>query len=287
MSKLSKKRQSNKNNSRSKIPWKRNKKQPTLPQKTQLTTEELADYKRQMTKIVKYANMKIDQQLEPKYTDEGDVYYEMTTELHTFLDNNLNKRFDISQLTDPADIREYMTQVRVVLSSIDDGGRKAALDTAVMEAEVYRNQFGNQHRSTFIDEDGKVRVRHFNINPVFDESGNLIRHAIDPSIASKAFAAYRRLEEQFAGYIGRQGQELMFGSENLIILLYDYYEKNPESDRKFDEDHNTDEGLLFASPLLDEWIQEKVMELEGISNTFKNASSLITSWNNLLDRRYF
>lgn len=278
MSKLSKKRQSNKNNTRSKIPWKRNKKQPILPQKTQLTTEELVDYKRQMSKIVNYTNVRIEEQLEK---------HELTTELYSFLNEDFNKRFDISQLTDPREIREYMTQVRVVLNSLDDGGRKASVDTAIMEAEVYRTQFGNQHRGGYVDEEGKYRVRHFNTHDVFDESGNLIRRAIDPTTASKAFAAYRRLEEQFAGYIGRQGQELMFGSENLIILLYDFYEKNPEADNDFLRSHNTDDSLLFASSLLDEWINERIMEMEGINYSLQNATSLITSWDNLLDRRYF
>lgn len=261
-----------------KMQWKRNKKQEILPARDNtISREELSDYKRAMQKIVDYTNARIDEAVESRTA---------STELFSFFDGDEKRRFDISQLTDPADIKEYMTEVRVVLSTIGEGSNKAQVDSAIMEAEVYRNQFGNQHRSAFIDE-GKVHVRHYNMNDVFDEDGNIIRRAINPETASKAFSAYRRLEETYAGYIGREGQELMFGSESLIILLYDFYEKNPGADYDFNSDGSTEDAVNYASPLLDAWINEKVLELEGLNYSFNQASDIITSWEDRLNRRYF
>lgn len=260
-------------------PWKRDKqREATLPLKPLLTKEEMVDYKRQMKKVISYTNAKIDQTLDNHI---------MTTQLYDFLNGDTSKRFAFDDKMSAKQLRAYMTQVRVVLESLDDDGRKATLDTALMEAEAYRGQFGNQHNAVFTDEIGKARVRHYNTRDVFDENGNLIRRAISPDLASRAFAAYRRLEVDYAGYIGRQGQELMFGSENLIILLYDFYEKNPGADYNFNTDHDTMDAQMFASELLERWIEDKLLELEGINFNLSSAPSIITSWDDYLNTRLF
>lgn len=253
------------------------KKNKLLPQH-HLSARELSDYKKSMQGIVDYANTRIDEALSS---------HSVSLELHRFLDGDENRRFSISQLTDPGDIRTAMTELRTVLSTIDKDSKKGEVDSAVMEAEIYRGQFGNQHRGGYVDESGKYRVRHFNTNDVFDENGQLIRHAVDPATASKAFTAYRRLEEEFAGYIGRQGQELMFGSENLIILLYDFYEKNPGADYNYAEDHNTLDAYDYAKPLLDEWILDQLKSMEGINFSFSEAENIIENWDSYIERRYF
>lgn len=277
MSKRSKER--SKKQGRSKLPWKRGKKQPTLPvDNSRITTEILTDYKREMQKVVDYANLRIDEQLKT---------HTMSMELYAFLNEDFSKRFSISELTNPDDIKAYMTEVRTVLSTIDEGSKKASMDSAVIEAEVYRGQFGNQHKSTFIDEQGKAHKRHFNLNDVLDDDGNIIRRAIDPSLASKTFSAYRRVERGYAGVIGRQGQELMFGSENLIILLYDFYAKNPGADYDYDRTGNTDDALEYITQILESWIDERLMELEGINFNLKSATDIITSWEDKIGGRYF
>lgn len=279
MSKRSKQRQGANKQGRSKLPWKRGKKQEVLPvDNSRITSQILADYKREMQKVVDYTNLRIDEQLKT---------HTMSSELYDFLDEDFNKRFSISQLTSPDEIKAYMTQVRTVLSSIDQGSQKASIDTAIMEAEAYRGQFGNQHRGLYIGEDNKMHVRHFNLNDVIDSEGKIIRHAVDPEIASKAFSAYRRVEKGYAGVIGRQGQELMFGSENLIILLYDFYSKNPGADYDFTRKGDTYDALDYITPILEHWIDERLMELEGINLNFQSASDIITSWEDRMNRRYF
>lgn len=202
------------------------------------------------------------------------------------MNGDINKRFDISSIDSPAELRAYMTQMDVIMSTIQPLSKKGAIDSALAEAEVYRGQFGNQHRNMFTDADG-VHIRHYNTAPVFDENGNVIRRAVDPELASRAFAAYRRLEEQYAGYIGRQGQELMFGSENLIILLYDFYEKNRGADYDFTRTGNTDDALIQFSALLSQWINQQVAELEGVSTDFSRAHKIIADWDDYLEKRWF
>lgn len=258
--------------------FKRGKKQKILPPTNTISVDELSAYKREMGRLVTYANDQIDQAIAEN---------RRSTELIRFLDGDDSKRFSISQLTDPADIKATMTELRTVISTIEDGSRKGEVDTAIMEAEVYRHQFGNQHRSSYTEDDGSVHYRRFNTNDVFDERGNIIRRAVDPQLASKTFAAYRRLEEDLAGYIGRQGQEMMFGSENLIILLYDFYEKNPGADYNFETDHDTFDAYDYARPLIEQWALDRVREMEGINMSFSEAEKIIADWDRYINRRGF
>ena len=251
---------------------------PILPNNTQgLSKNDLNNYKQEMNEVIEYANFRIDNAIRTN---------NKSLELERFLDGDDTKRFSISQLSDPSDLKAYMTEVRTILATIDTGTRKGEVDSAIMEAEAFRNQFGNQHRNVYIDEEGRMRVRHFNTNDVFDEEGNIIRRAVDPEIASKAFSAYRRLEQDYAGYIGRQGQEMMFGSENLIILLYDFYDRNPGADYDYNTKGNTYDALEYAKPLLDEWINNQLLELGGINYSFSDAIDIISSWQSRIDRGY-
>ena len=258
--------------------FKRGKKQSILPSTNLIPSDELLSYKREMGRVIAYANDQIDQAI---------LENRRSTELIRFLDGDDSKRFSISQLNDPGDIKAVMTELRTVISTIEEGSRKGEVDTAIMEAEVWRHQFGNQHRSSYTEDDGSVHYRRFNTNDVFDEKGNIIRRAVDPQLASKTFAAYRRLEEDLAGYIGRQGQEGMFGSENLIILLYDFYERNPGADYNFDTDHETYDAYDYARPLIEQWALDRVREMEGINMSFSQAERIIADWDRFINRRGF
>ena len=258
--------------------FKKGKKQKILPPTNDISADELSAYKREMSRLVTYANDQIDQAIAEN---------RRSTELIRFLDGDDSKRFSISQLTDPSDIKATMTELRTVISTIEEGSRKGEVDSAIMEAEVWRHQFGNQHRSSYTENDGSVHYRRFNTNDVFDERGNIIRRAVDPQLASKTFAAYRRLEEDLAGYIGRQGQEMMFGSENLIILLYDFYEKNPGADYNFETDHDTFDAYDYARPLIEQWALDRVREMEGINMSFLEAEKIIADWDRYINRRGF
>lgn len=279
MSKLSKKRQNQKKgaHSGSKLPWKKRSKLPQKEPTSQLTESQISAYKREMQSVINDANFLIDAAI-----DRGEV----SVELDRFLKGDSSKRFDITKINDAGELRAYMTEVEVIASTIQPLSRKGAIDSALAEAEIYRGQFGNQHRNAYTDDSG-THYYHYNTAPIFDDEGNLIRRAIDPHLAQRVFSAYRRLEEQYAGYIGRQGQELMFGSENLIILLYDFYEKNRYADYDFDKSGTTDDALLEFSPLLRDWINAQLAEMESINTDFSRAKSIIADWNEFFDRRYF
>lgn len=243
---------------RSRLPWRANIKQKTLRPETpvsRLTESEISDYKAEMEKVVQYANSKIDELQSQGLT---------TTKLYAFQQGDDTKYFDISDINDPGELRAYMTQVRDVLSSIDDDGRRALLETAAIEGEYYRGQFGGQYRDT-----GNI-----NMANIVDEEGNIIHRAVDPEIAKQAFGAYRRLEETYAALIGRQGQEGVYGSENLIIAIYDYYARGMDG-----QEHGRD--------LLEAWSDDYLRELEGINYSLDEAEGIIGYWDDYLSRRTF
>lgn len=251
---------------------------PSIP-KRELTPDEINAYKREMSRVIEYANFQIDSAIESS---------SVSLELDRFLRGDTSKRFNIEGISSVSDLRAYMTNVDVIVKSLEPYSKKGVVDSALAEAEAWRGQFGNQHKSTYVDEYGVTHSRHYNIAPVFDDEGHIIRRAVRPDLASKAFAAYRRLEEEYAGYIGRQGQELMFGSENLIILLYDFYERNPGADSDYGVvDYSTDDALVNISPLLSQWINQQLLEMERADFTSNQASRIIADWDDFLNRRYF
>lgn len=265
----------------SKLPWKRkskNEARAILPHK-ELTPDEISAYKREMGRVIEYANFQIDDAIRDN---------NVSTELNRFLQGDSSKRFNIDSLNNPGDLRAYMTNVDVVIKSLAPFSRKGEIDSALAEAEAYRGQFGNQWRSAYVDsEESTTKYRHYNLVPVFDEEGKVIRRAVNPALAQKAFKAYRRLEEEYAGYIGRQGQELMFGSENLIILLYDFYEKNSGADNDFQTTGMTDDALAAISPMLSNWINQQLLEMERANFSSNKALKIISDWDEFLNKRYF
>lgn len=223
-----------------------------LNYKAPLTIEDIQQYKQEMQKVIDHTNFRIDTLLDQHL---------MTTQLHAFLQGDYEKRFDISSIDDVSQLRAYMTEVRTVLSSIDEGNKQAELDTAILSSQKFKGQFG-----------GAFKGQRYNVNDVFDNEGNIIRKAIDPQVASRAFEAYRNLESEFAGYIGRQGQELMYGSENLITMLYDYYDRGMD-------------GQSVMHDVLQGWIDEQLLELGGINFSISQATAMIINWDDYLRRR--
>lgn len=279
--KKKKKTSSQSNNHRSRLPWKHRKTANNFgnPDNRLPLTNEAADaYRREMARLIEYANLRVDSAI----ADNA-----VSLELDRFLQGDAGKRFDISSISTVGELKAYMSQVDVVVNSLTPLSRKGFIDSALMEAEVYRGQFGSQFRNAYMDDSGNIHYRRFNMAPVFDDNGNIIRRAVSPDLASKAFAAYRKLEQQYAGYIGRQGQEMMFGSENLIILLYDFYEKNPGADNDFIDSHNNDDALMSISPLIREWINEQLLEMEGLNLRESQVSAIISDWDDYLNRRWF
>lgn len=221
---------------------------------SRLTADDLKLYKEEMQKIIDYANKRIDD-LHKKGLD--------TVELHRFQEGDSNKHFELPRTNNPNTLRAYMTEVRVVLSSITESSNTPLLETAMMESAWYRGQFGNQYSGT-----------RYNVHDVLDEEGNIIRRAIDSDIASKAFEAYRNLESEYGPIIGRQGQEGVYGSENLIIAIYDYYERGMD-------------GQLYGKQLLEAWQDEFIKEMEGVNFSLNQATSIISQWDDFVSTRWF
>lgn len=225
----------------------------TLPV-SRLTDSDIESYKSEMEKVINYTNNKI-RALHDKGLD--------TVELHRFQGDDPEKYFELPHTDNLNEIRAYMTQVRLVLTSIDDSSNTPLLETAMMEAAWYRGQFGNQYPG-----------KRYNVHDVIDESGNIIRRGINEDIASKAFEAYRNLESEYAPIIGRKGQEGVYGSENLIIAIYDYYERGMD-------------GQLYGKKLLEAWQDEFMKEMEGVNWSLDEASSIITKWDDFVSTRWF
>ena len=236
-----------------------------LPTKPKLSQQDIVDYKARMEEVIKYANSRIDAVL---FKQEASI------ELDRFLQGDVTKRFDISDIDDPGELRAYMTMVRTILPTISEDSDKALIDTAFMARAQYEGQFGNKWRETYKDEEGQMHYRHFNIHDVVDDQGNIMRKGIDPEIASKAFEAYRNLEAEFGGFIGRQGQEGVYGSENLIIAIYDSFARG-------------EDGQLFGHDLLNAWITQELGHLEGVRVSLDEATAIITSWDDYIGRRLF
>lgn len=236
-----------------------------LPVKPRLTEQDIVDYKERMQEVIDYANLRVDAVL---------LAGTVSTELDSFLQGDPYKRFDISDINDPGELRSYMTMVRTIIPTISESSDKAIIDTAFMSRAAYEGQFGNNWRETYKDEEGRVHYRHFNVHDVIDENGEVIRKAIDPEIASKAFEAYRKLEEEFGGYIGHQGAEGVYGSENLIIAIYDSFVRG-------------EDGQVFGHDLLNAWISQELGHLENVNISLDEATAIITSWDDYIDRRMF
>ena len=221
---------------------------------SRLTPAELRMWKERLQPVIDDANNRINA-LHNRFMT--------TVELDRFQQGDDKKMFDIFPIRDADELRAYMTNVRVVLNSMGTDDNKAFLETAMLEGEQYRGQFGNQYY-----EGG----RRFNINNVVDDDGNIVRRAIDEETAKRAFAAYRRLEEEYGAVIGRQGQQGVYGSENLIIAIYDMEAKGMD-------------GQVYGHDLLDAWLSEYQNEMEGVKLSFSDAEAIIGVWDDFISRR--
>lgn len=108
--------------------------------------------------------------------------------------------FDLEEVSSQKELLKEVTRMRIFIADKGSTVDIAKLETAQIEAEIYRGKFGNEYNT---DEFNKAR---FDIK------------TLDIEIAKKAFENYRKIEEDFAGLItGKDG----YGSENLIMAIYD------------------------------------------------------------------
>ena len=163
-----------------------------MPKK--LSASQLADYIDKFQPLVDVANNRIQTILEAGYNSLAIDRVEQQTG---------KEYFDLYDVKNREDLISRITAVRVFLADKGSTLEGAKLEMTQIATEKYKGKFGNQYNT---------------------EEYNFARYdtnAIDKEIAERAFENYRKIESIRASQIGRQGQDGVYGSENLIIAMYD------------------------------------------------------------------
>lgn len=169
-----------------------NKKIELIPKK--LTASQLAKHVKTFQPLVDEANNRIEAIKEAGYNS-------MAVER---IENQTGKEyFDLFDVKNREDLISRMTAVRVFLADKGSTIEGAKLETMETTTAYLKGRFGGQWK----------KIQNNDIS--YDQS------VIDEETAKRAFANYRKIEEIRASQIGRQDQEGVYGSENLIIAMYD------------------------------------------------------------------
>lgn len=163
-----------------------------MPKK--LSASQLAEYIEKFEPLVELANNRIQSILEAGYNSLAIDRVEQQTG---------KEYFDLYDVKNREDLISRITAVRVFLADKGSTLEGAKLEMTQIATEKYKGKFGNQYNT---------------------EEYNFARYdtsVIDGNIAKVAFENYRKIESIRASQIGRQGQDGVYGSENLIIAMYD------------------------------------------------------------------
>ena len=171
---------------------KENKKVDLIPRK--LSASQLADYKEKFAPLVELANNNITKIKEAGYNSLAVDRIERQVG---------REYFDISSAKTRGELMAEITAVRVFLADKGSTLNGAKLETIETNSAIYKGKFGNQYNNE------EYNFARYDIN------------VIDKEIAERAFENYRKIESWRASQIGRQGQDGVYGSENLIIAMYD------------------------------------------------------------------
>lgn len=163
-----------------------------MPKK--LSASQLADYIDKFQPLVDVANNRIQTILEAGYNSLAIDRVEQQTG---------KEYFDLFDIKNREDLISRITAVRVFLADKGSTLEGAKLEMTQIATEKYKGKFGNQYNKE------EYNFARYDIN------------IIDKEIAERAFENYRRIESIRASQIGRQGQDGVYGSENLIIAMYD------------------------------------------------------------------
>lgn len=211
---------------------KANQKVNILPQK--LSASQLADYIDKFQPIVDLANKRIETILEAGYNSLAIDRIEQQTG---------REYFDLNDVKNREDLISRITAVRVFLADKGSTLEGAKLEMTQIATERYKGKFGNQYNT---------------------EEHNFARYdtsVIDKEVAERAFANYRRLESIRASQIGRQDQAGVYGSENLIIAMYDAEIRGLDS-------------LLVGNDLLDAFEEQNEASWRSIQNESESTLAI-------------
>ena len=171
---------------------KKSQKVDIIPRK--LSASQLADYIEKFEPLVELANKRIQTILEAGYNSLAIDRVEQQTG---------REYFDLYDIKNREDLISRITAVRVFLADKGSTLEGAKLEMTQIATEKYKGKFGNQYNKE------EYNFARYDIN------------VIDKEIAERAFENYRKIESWRASQIGRQGQDGVYGSENLIIAMYD------------------------------------------------------------------
>lgn len=192
MSSNSRKKDRKRNRMFRNIQKRENRKIELIPKK--LTASQLAKQVKTFQSLVDEANNRIEAIKEAGYNS-------MAVER---IENQTGKEyFDLFNVKNREDLISRMTAVRVFLADKGSTLEGAKLETMETTTAYLKGRFGGQWK----------KIQNNDIS--YDQS------VIDEETAKRAFANYRKIEEIRASQIGRQDQEGVYGSENLIIAMYD------------------------------------------------------------------
>lgn len=158
---------------------------------SKLTASQLAEYVEKFTPLMDMANDRIREILEHDY---------MSLAVKRVQEQQKRDYFDMFDVNTREDLISRVTAIRVFLAdegSTLEGARKETLQS------LYGGKFGNEYNNK------QNKFARYDIS------------VIDKEKAERAFENYRKLEERWAALIGRQGDAGVYGSENLIIAMYD------------------------------------------------------------------
>lgn len=142
------------------------------------------------------------------------------------------QEFDISSISNERQLRSYMTLVRGFNNDSGSTVEGARFETLMLSAQQFEGKFGNEWEDTINNK--KVH---------FDTS------VIDYELARKAFAEYRRIEEQYGPIIQRKGSGTPVDSDKLIIMIYDSIHQN--------------RGMNEVLQILDDWSKQYSQYVSG------------------------
>ena len=148
-----------------------------------------------------------------------------------------------------------ITAVRVFLADKGSTLNGAKLETIETNSAIYKGKFGNQYNN---------------------EEYNFARYditTIDEDAAKRAFENYRKIESIRASQIGTQKlaieTESVYGSENLIIAMYDFEINKDEKYSYFKGD-----SFDFANDILNTFIQQTDTAWKPIENEAEETMAI-------------
>ena len=221
-----------------------NKKEDLIPRK--LSASQLADYKEKFAPLVELANNNITKIKEAGYNSLAVDRIERQVG---------REYFDISSTKTRGELMAEITAVRVFLADKGSTSNGAKLETIETNSAMYKGKFGNQYNK---------------------EEYNFARYditTIDEDAAKRAFENYRKIEEIRASQIGTQKlaieTESVYGSENLIIAMYDFEINKDEKYSYFKGD-----SFDFANDILNTFIQQTDTAWKPIENEAEETMAI-------------